>query len=244
MRVELALAAAALAMSAPAHAGPQMSGFAEIAARGDEEQLRGIGWGQSGRFTLTGSGAKGTFRRTADTVSSVELKSYEGTVDFAVSGPGLDGELTGSCGYGQQAIEAGARVGRRARVDVAAITAPFAYSCRFFRDRQPLGELELRREQGGTVDIRAMRRGWIEIEGAILDLRSVHTFAGSRMPTEMPLGYTMARVEDDRPTADIGAAYLNGDTRRLVLPRDPKEREAALLASLALALLWDPGDGE
>jgi hypothetical protein len=244
MKLKIALAAAVFTLSTSALARPQMTGFAQVAATGDEEQLRGVGWGRSGRFTLAVSGATGTFRRNAETTSIFNRKSYEGTVDFTVSGPGIDGELSGSCGYGQRTIEAGVRTGRRSRLGVEAITDPFAYSCLFSRDGQPVGQLELMREQGRPVDIRTMRRGFVETDHTALDLRSVHTFAGSRMPAEMPLGYLMARAEDKRPAADVGAAYLNGNARRLVLPRDPKEREAVLLASLALAFLWDPGDGD
>ncbi len=218
--------------------------MAAIQATGDAEELRGIGWGQTGNFTLASSGARGNFRRGAETYERDELKAQSGTVDFSVAGPGIHGKLSGSCGFEQETVGASAKVKRGVWIDASVLAAPYVYTCLFFRDAEPIGELSLERVPGRTMDIRTLRSGTVRTGGVPLALQSVHTFEGSRMPAEMPLGYTMARAADDRAGPELAAAYLNGNTRYLVLPRQPAEREAALLASLALALVWDPGDGE
>ena len=237
MKLGLISIAAALAMVTSAQATPVMGGFAAVAARGEAVELRGIGWGQTGRFELPALGSKGTFRRTAGS-SGRGAVEYTGTVDFTLNTAMGRGATTGQCRYYQGTSEFRDRIGRGVRVETTVLDLPFTYSCRFLRDGLEIGTLTLDRAPGAMIDIRTLRLGKVQVAGARLDLRSVHTFEGSKMPTEMQLGYLMATKD-----GDIGAAYLNGGTRRLVLPGAGNEREAALLASLALALLWDPGDG-
>lgn len=232
----LLLMAAVGALPAAAMAAPVMEGFASAAAKGDVVQLRGIGWGQKGRFNLPSLGASGTFRRSAERVG-VGMVDYVGGVDFTFERKG--GAIAGRCRYHQGTSEWRDRIARNVRVETSVLEAPFSYRCEFLQEGRAIGSLTLDRAPGRPVDLRTLRAGEVEVSGARLTLRSVHTFAGSKLPTETPLGYTIIGSQ-----GTVGAAYLNGGSRRLVLPKTGAEREAALLASLALALLWDPGDGD
>lgn len=237
MNHRLILAAAALAIATVAHSSPTMTGMAAVAPKGQSVNLQGVGWGQKGRFELPELGAKGVFRRSADSSGRREV-DYAGTVDFTLD-RGEHSAVTGHCRYRQGTSEFRDRIGRDVRVETTMLDLPFNYTCRFLREGQEIGKLMLDRASGAAIDLRTLRRGEVQVGSARLDLRSVHTFEGSKMPAEMPLGYLMAARD-----GDVGAAYLNGGTRRLVLPAAGDQREAALLASLALALLWDPGDGD
>lgn len=236
MKVAVAIAVAMLA-AAGAKAAPVMSGFAAVVERGGETvDLRGVGWGQTGRFDAPALGMRGTFKRSAETSGRGEV-DYTGSLDFTLSADGSKA-TEGRCRYFQGTSEFRDRPSRDLRIDTSVLALPFRYHCSFLRGGREIGALTLQRAPGATIDLRTLRRGEITLGDARLDLRSVHTFEGSRMPAEMPLGYLMASAD-----GDIGAAYINGGARRLVLPKSGEEREAALLASLALALLWDPGDG-
>lgn len=237
MKLSAVLVGAALATSTAVDAAPAMSGMAAVATRGGETvELRGVGWSQKGRFELPTLGARGSFSRSAEKSGRGEV-DYAGTVNFTV-GPDGGAATTGQCRYFQGTSEFRDRPSRDLRVDTTVLTFPFTYSCRFLREGREIGSLTLTRAPGATIDLRTLRRGEVEVGEARLDLRSVHTFEGSQMPAETPLGYLMATKQ-----GDVGAAYFNGGTRRFVLPKQGEAREAALLASLALALLWDPGDG-
>jgi len=228
--------AAALTMAAGAHAAPRMAGMAAV--QGDAVDLRGIGWGQSGRFELAALDAQGSYRRSAIKSGRGEV-DYTGTVDFTLDRAGANESVAGRCQYHQGTSESRDRIGRSVRLETTVLDLPFTYACQFSRGGREIGTLTLDRAPGTWIDIRTLRRGEVRMGATRLDLRSAHNFEGSKMPAEMPLGYLMASGD-----GDVGAAYLNGGTRRLILPKAGEQREAALLASLALALLWDPGDGD
>ncbi|WP_423142563.1 hypothetical protein ACOYW6_04215 [Parablastomonas sp. CN1-191] len=221
------------------HAAPRMAGFDRIAETTDRVDIKGVGWGQRGRFTLSGIDAAGQFDRTADENSVDGYKRQRGHVRFSMAGAGLSGALTGSCGYGQDSLSETAPVSRSIETTTTVTVRPFNLVCDFTRDGQPAGVLTLRMVPGRTVDIRTLRAGTLRYGGEVLALRSVHTFEGSKMPTAMPLGYMMTRAN-----AEIAAAYFNGGTRTLALPKAGPAREAALMAGVALTLMWDPGDGD
>lgn len=230
------LFAATLIMATEAHAAPRMAGMAAV--QGDAVDLRGTGWGQSGKFELAALDAQGSYRRSASKSGRGEV-DYTGAVDFSLIRAGETVPVLGRCEYHQGTSESRSRIGRTVRLETTVLDLPFTYACQFIRGGREIGTLTLDRAQGAWVDIRTLRRGEVRLGGTRLDLRSEHKFEGSKMPAEMPLGYLMANGD-----GDVGAAYLNGGTRRLMLPKTGEQREAALLASLALALLWDPGDGE
>lgn len=233
---KLVLLAAALTMTAGGNAAPRMAGMAAV--QGDAVDLRGIGWGQSGRFELAALDAQGSYRRSASKVGRGEV-DYTGMVDFTLDRAGEDEPVEGRCQYHQGTSESRDRIGRSVRLETTVLDLPFTYACQFSRGGREIGTLALDRAPGAWIDVRTPRRGEVRLGATRLDLRSAHNFEGSKMPAEMPLGYLMATVD-----GDVGAAYLNGETRRLILPKVGEQREAALLASLALALLWDPGDGD
>jgi hypothetical protein len=216
-----------------------MTGLDRIAETTDRVDIKGVGWGQRGKFTLSGIDAAGQFDRSADEAGADGYKWQRGHVRFALAGGGIDGALTGTCRYAQDSVSDTMPVTRSVETTTTLTVRPFSFICDFSRDGQAAGILTLRMVPGRTVDIRTLRAGTLRYGGEVLALRSVHTFEGSKMPTAMPLGYTMTRAN-----ADIAAAYFNGNTRTLALPKAGPAREAALMAGIALALMWDPGDGD
>ena len=63
------------------------------------------------------------------------------------------------------------------------------------------------------------------------------TVLGGGLPTGMPLGYAF-----DVGGRQIGAVDLNGTNKTIYAPSRPgPERDAVLMASLALSVFWDPG---
>lgn len=63
---------------------------------------------------------------------------------------------------------------------------------------------------------------------------------GARVPTELPVGYRVADADTDEV---IGAVDLTDFSRRVIaLPTSNSARPVSLVASIALAVFWDPGD--
>jgi hypothetical protein len=235
-KFSIGLAAALIAV--PAQAAPPMAGFERIAATTDRVEITGVGWGRSGQFKLVGLEAAGRFDRSAEEAGGLGYKQQRGHVRFSLAGSGVAGALAADCGYLQESVSGSGAVGS-VETSTTVVVRPMNFRCDFTRDGQAVGGLTLRMVPGRMVDIRTLRAGTLRYGGEVLALRSVHTFEGSSLPAAMPLGYTMTRTN-----AEIAAAYLNGNTRILALPKDGPAREAALMAGIALALMWDPGDGD
>jgi hypothetical protein len=81
------------------------------------------------------------------------------------------------------------------------------------------------------------RSGEIAIGEVRLQLHSAHAIAGSLPPTTSPMGHVFER--DGR---SVAAVELNGTEPVIFIAagRSSQERQASVLASLALELLWDP----
>lgn len=115
-------------------------------------------------------------------------------------------------------------------------TKPAALHCVFSREGQPLPQrLDLQAEStaAGTRD---ERRGRFVAGEVTLELRSVHRVQGSPLPISAPAGYLLSH------RGEVVAALDLNDLRPRLWLRAPEAAvsTAALQASLALALLWDP----
>lgn len=200
----------------------------ELAAA-ERIELTGMNGASRGRLEL--AGAQGEFTRSAERLSIADslLVRRRGGGTFRISGPGIEGELSGSCGYRESEIDAG---------PVHVTTARFAYACDFRRDGRPIAaELVIEDPAGaaGTLHGRTERVGTLFFEGLEIELGSIHRDSGGGLPVPHALGYSFEA--QGRP---LGAVDLNGSNKTLYLPRDARRREAVIAGSLALAVLWDP----
>jgi hypothetical protein len=152
-----------------------------------------------------------------------------------VTGSDVRGTLSGECRYDrleQRVVAKG--------WSVAAPAEPLGMHCDFTRDGAAIGFLRLRARHAPLKLVQvAQREGEVEINGMRLALRSEHRLGGRGLPTSEPVGYSLHEASGQR----VAAVDLNGATRvRVALPNDAARRDAALAASLALAVFWDPGD--
>lgn len=111
------------------------------------------------------------------------------------------------------------------------------YSCAFSVDGRPAGGMTLDAAFSRKISVETARAGRVRFNGVELAIRSVHRFEESRWPMSDPLGYVLE--QDGRVVAALDAT---GGRKRLALTRDPDARDAALVAGVALALFWAPGD--
>lgn len=194
-----------------------------LAAATDRLELRGMGGGTSGRFTLASSA--GRFTRGADRLDYGGYVEQRGGGSFTLSGPEVGGtELSGRCRFDQGKADFGS---------VSVGTEPFLYTCSFAREDEAIaGELVL---EAAPHLYKEKREGSLRFGGERIALRSVHQDQGGGLAAHTPLGYVFEI--DGR---QVGAIDLNGLNKTVYAPRDPQQREAVLAASMALAILWDP----
>lgn len=193
----------------------------------DRVTITGLGGLPSGEYRV--GEYSGAFKRSATRLSFFDIVVTDrANATFSVSGPGVARPLNARCGLAQ----------RTANINVVTFTPrPLQYDCSF--DGVPGAALVL---QEGTESLtgalgQAQRRGYIEIAGTRLVLRSVHQVQGSPLRLEAPIGYVF---EADGIAA--GAIELNGTTPEVLLPKGGDARQAVLLAALGLALVWDPAN--
>lgn len=238
MRPGILIVPGMLLMAAPpAVAGERMRGFEEVAARSERLDLTGISGWYKGKFRLGDAGAGGRYEILSKEGRGDGETARFGGSSFTLSGPGIDGEYAGRCGFEVVNAEDRLRSGKL-RLTFSTTVVPLSYRCAFEHNRQPIGTLDLSAVASTGISVKEERAGTASFGHRILDISSVHYFERGRLPGASPLGYVLA--ENGRT---IGAADLNGGRKRLALPQDAGLREAALLSSVALALFQDPGDG-
>jgi hypothetical protein len=191
------------------------------------------------RLTISGLGgaARGDFRVAADsgrfTRSATRLALFDGL---------YEGEsAVASFSFVPPAATAGRCSMHRGTANAGVLTyefKPMAYICDFTGAESP-ARLTLA-ESRSTSRVQSMRRerhGQVTLGEVQLQLRSSHALAGSPVPTAAPIGYLF-----ERGGAAVAAVEINGTETAIVLRADlaGNERQAVVLASLALALLWDP----
>jgi hypothetical protein len=188
--------------------------------------ITGIGGGETGAFT---AGAhKGAFSRSATRLSFFELYNMrDGGVRFSLSGPAFAGGIDARCTMRERSVT----------IDILEFKpAPMAYGCDFdMGGRRMAAMFEVQESTLGLTN-RQERRGRVTIDGADLDVRSVHEVAGAILPLSAPIGYVF-----ERNGVAVGGVEINGDP--VIFEAEDAsdaERRAILLASVALGVFWDP----
>ena len=188
--------------------------------------ITGLGGAPRGEFLVAGE--RGSFTRSASRLSLFDAL-HEGESAVAGFALGPSGEVTGRC-----------RIRRRTS-SIGVLTyefRPMVDSCSFAGAGQPQLTLAEARSTSRPEPMKRERAGEMTFGGVRLVLRSSHELAGSPMWIASPIGCVFER---DRRAA--AAVEVNGTEPAIVLRAgsDGAERQAATLASLALALLWDLG---
>lgn len=203
---------------------------ADLQANTQRIELTGMGFGERGDFHL--GSAPGTFtRRSLQTRLDDFYIQNIGGGSFDVAAPEGTARLSGRCGFHEEEFDSGVIVAPGLRL---------AYGCEFARDGVPIPGGLLLREVPTSRSILAgrTRAGELEVGGVTLQVRAIHEMEGGRVPSGSPLGYAF-----HLGGRQIGAVDLNGENKTIYAPAQPgPEREAVLLASLALSVFWDPGE--
>jgi len=202
---------------------------AGIQSKSEVLRLTGMGGWQDGRFRLGTSEGRFTRRATKSTILNSFVRNAGGS-SFEVTGPELGGSAGGRCGFEEREINAGVATLPNGRL---------TYNCAFQNDGQPVdGGLFLAEVPNGHgIMAGRTRAGELRLGQLTVGIRPIHHFQGGRLPTGMPLGYAF-----DVGGRQIGAVDLNGINKTIYAPRQPgSERDAVLMASLALSVFWDPG---
>lgn len=221
-----------------------MNGFDKLAAQGGERiDITAIPAWQDGSFALGVSQGQVRRRAVGDrqawsddpwaTVSQAII-ARTGTFTFTVAGPEIGGRIEGRCRYGR--LEGEDRIG-----DVATSSPlrPLRLGCRYVIDGRDAGDFELHAAPPEAPIAGEVRNGRILLDGTSLAVHSTMNVAGTTLPMDSPVGYTLQRANG----VTVGAIEtVGGGRRRLIVPHDPAERRAVLAATLTLALFWDPGD--
>ena len=193
------------------------------AAELEEVALTGIGFSAAGTFTI--AGAEGDYSRGGERVDAFEVTSAAGGSSFSLRGGPVGEDLSAFCSFSQKDVALSR--------SLTATVEPLFLRCTFDRESGQAGDLEL--SAGGISG--SERHGSLLFDGRLLEVKSVHKMQGSPLPTGMPLGYVF--LDQGR---EVGGVDLNGGTKRVYLPRDPELRQAALAASVALAVFQEPED--
>jgi hypothetical protein len=200
---------------------------ARLDATAERVSLTGLGAGPRGEFSVAGHG--GAFTRRATRLSFFDAVATDrANTTFTLNGPAFAAPVSARCGLAQ----------RTATLNVMAFTPrPLQYDCAF--EGVAGARLVLQEGAKGLAGKlgQAQRRGFVDVGGTRLALRSVHNVQGSPLPLDAPIGYVF-----EAEGAAVGAVELNGTTPEVLLPRAVAQRQAALLAAIALALVWDPAN--
>lgn len=236
----LGVALCLLGGATAAQAGPTPEGFEAIARQGYRVDVQGVGFGQHGQFRLSDGSAAGVYERSStsrtwtqglgDKASSSHVRA-KAKLTFTLDDGQEGGPLTAACEARavSETLDFGA-------LSIGSDVQPFDLSCVLSRGGQAVGDLDLHAVPPTGLTVQDRREGRIRLGGQTLSLTSIHRFEGGRPPTASPIGYLLAR--DDQIVGAIDVNHWR--TRKLALPKSPELREAALAASLVLALQWSP----
>ncbi len=214
--------AAALLLGACASVQPaRMSMPAGLQERTEPTPVQGLGGKRRGDLML--GAARGRFDRSADHLSIFEMLDFDrGGARYTLQAPGA-AEVEAQCKQRQTGGQTGI---------LALPLRPYSARCQW-RDGARLtldADPRAARTQEG-------RQGHFDGNGVQLQLSSVHTLQGSKLPLAQPAGYTFTHQG-----VVVGALDLT-DTGKPMLWRPPAGQplhDAVTHAALALALMWDP----
>lgn len=230
----LLIAAATAAFAATAgHALPpaKMRLPAELAEGGETLAVRGIGGGNTGRFTV--GEWQGDFKRSEERLAIFDaFVTNRAGAGFVIAGPGISETIEADCRMRERLIE----------IDVLSFNpGRMAYACQFTAAGRAFpARFELQEARTGLADAlsRRQRRGEIALGGEVVQIRSVHKLEGSPFAMASPIGYLFE--QDGRP---VGAVELNGRPRLILAdPANEGLSRTLTIAAMALALLRDPAD--
>jgi hypothetical protein len=197
-----------------------------LEAGAERVTITGLGGAPRGEFRVAGE--HGSFTRSASRLALFDAL-YEGESAVASFTFAPPRGVASRCGMRRRTANAGV---------LTYEFKPMAYTCGFSGTGQP-AQLTLS-EARSTSRVQSMKRersGEMMLGDVRLAVRSSHALAGSMLETAGPIGYVFER--DGRPVA---AVEINGTEPLITLGagNTAGERQAVILASLALALLWDP----
>lgn len=190
--------------------------------------IEGLGGGRQGTFRVDGN--QGTYSRSADRLELFGDTAVfdRGGATFRIEGPDFPAPVAATCTFRRTT----------AQLSIVGFTPrAFEYACRF---DGIAADLVLQEGAATVQTLQAPRRGYIRAADTTLTLHSEHRLVGAVVPVAAPAGYVMERGGVTRQA--VATIELNGMTPQLRLPprSAADERRAALLAALAVALLWDP----
>jgi hypothetical protein len=223
LSILLSITAAALLTGCAAIRPAQMKLPDGLAESTEAAGITGLGGGTRGSYQLAGHA--GSFSRSASRLALFDDLAVfnRGGAGYSIAGPDFVQPVQARCTLRQTTMQ----------IRVLAFTPKkLAYECDF---DGAAARLSLQEAAGSALG-RAERRGELVLDGITVTMRSVHELVGTPLGVQAPIGYVIELAGQP-----IAAVELNGTEPRLRLPRGERDqRRAALLAALALALLWDP----
>ncbi|WP_298127041.1 hypothetical protein [Brevundimonas sp.] len=233
MRTALFFAAvSALALGGCASIQPaRMALPQELASTAVTLPVTGIGGGRSGLFRA--GSYSGRYSRSDERIALFDplFERRDGRTDFELTGPEVVGSIRVACRAQERTVTLGV---------LSVETQPMAFGCDISSAGSDRTRLEVRayREGVGGRLMRHERRGEITLDGASLQIRSVHDVEGSGVQLATPIGYVFEL--DGIP---VGAVEINGSpVIRHVPEADPSVLRALTVAAIALGLFWDPAE--
>lgn len=203
----------------------------DLATRVERLSFDGFGGRNEGNYTLAELAGEFTRIESRWAVADPLYAQNRGKSSFTLSGPGFPSSVAATCEM------------RRSSVTVGVVTFDpdkMSYHCDLASGSDaPL--LVLGQPKPGDfkarVLARAERRGEARFGGVTLEIQSVHRYDGSRLQSQVPVGYVLAI--DGRA---VGAVELTDVDPAVYLPvaEAADVREAVIVAALAVAVLRDP----
>lgn len=235
--VALAVVLGAAVLSSPL-AGPRTAAMRlpdALAASSTRLAFTGFGGRNRGQFAADIYSGEFTRIESRLAIFDPAYVSNRGKGSFSVSGPGIDGSISGECSFKEKVVTI-----RVVTVDAQKL----AFVCDIRAGNgAALGALRLvePKPEGFKAKLlaRADRVGEAEVGSIAFEVRSVHDYQGSRVKAPAPTGYVLSI-----DTAPVAALELTDVNPTLIVAADLPEtqREPALVVSLALAVLRDPAN--
>jgi hypothetical protein len=235
VRALVCAAVAAVALGAAAQRSARMALPDGLTERVERFTAEGFGGLNKGHYQLDRFEGEFTRIESRWAIADPLYAQNRGQSSFTIEGPGFEQPVSATCEM------------RRGTVQIGVVTfdpEKMTYECEFARGGQTLDARLVLGEPRpdnwrARVLARSDRRGELLFDGLSIAVRSVHGYEGSRLTAPTPVGYVLA--VDDK---DVGAVELTDVNPTVLLPvgEPPDVRTAALLASLALAVLRDPAD--
>jgi len=207
----------------------------ELAASAERHAISGIGGRNRGEYRL-GSGG-GSFVRIESRFAVLDplFEANRGRSSFTLAGQEFSTTLAGECSFKENVVNVGV---------LTFDAKKLAYVCTIssgngaFDGSLTLGEPKPRNMRERVL-AQAIRVGSADVGSIRVGIESVHRFEGSRIVSDVPVGYTLSL--DDRI---VGAVELTDVNPTIILASgvEVAERHAVLAAALGVAVLRDPAN--